>query len=192
MSTYRSRRVIPSAINTPTSIRLLKINNLGASEAERALSEFIDASELNISGKATTDFNTTGLAGNSESPAVLSQLKRIQRSLRGLPPVISEQQSENKRSADEETDRPNKKIKFDESEDNTEEVKEEEDDEEQPKYEEEEEEEEEEEDDDEEEKVQEEEEEKEEEPVEKKKSKKDKSKKDKEDKKDKKKKKKHS
>ena len=189
MSTYRSRRVIPSAINTPTSIRLLKINNLGASEAEKALSEFIDASELNISGKATTDFNTTGLAGNSESPAVLSQLKRIQRSLRGLPPVISEQQSENKRSADEETDRPNKKIKFDESEDNTEEVKEEEDDEEQPKYEEEEEED----DDDEEEKVpEEEEEEKEEEPVEKKKSKKDKSKKDKEDKKDKKKKKKHS
>lgn len=124
MSTYRSRRVIPSAINTPTSIRVLKIKNLASSDAERVLTEFIEASELNISGKAAGEANTTGLAGNSESPAVLSQLKRIQRSLRGLPPVISEQTSENKRAAEEEADRPNKKIKFDDNEDNTEDVNE--------------------------------------------------------------------
>ncbi|RCK65013.1 hypothetical protein Cantr_00974 [Candida viswanathii] len=172
MSTYRSRRVIPSAINTPTSTRVHQIHNLSASQAERFLTEFIDASELNISGKTPTGTPSSGLAGGSESPAVLSQLKRIQRSLRGLPPVISEpQQSENKRSAEDEADRPNKKIKFDDSEDNMDEVVAEEDDDEQPKYE-----------DDEEEEVV------EEEPIEKKKSKKDKSKKEKKDKKDKKKK----
>ncbi|EMG46291.1 hypothetical protein SBY92_002477 [Candida maltosa Xu316] len=116
MSTYRSKRVIPSAINTPISIRAHNVKNVTGSDVERILTEFIDASELNISGKVTDETKTTGLAGNSESPAVLSQLKRIQRSLRGLPPIISEQPSVSKTS--EEPDRQNKKIKFDDSDEN--------------------------------------------------------------------------
>lgn len=118
MSTYRSKRAIPSAINTPTTVRVHRVNDTTSSEAERILTSFIDASEINISGKGTAETNTTGISGGNESPAIVSQLKRIQRSLRGLPPLMSEEQFTKSNASLEDSERPNKKIKFDESEDN--------------------------------------------------------------------------
>ena len=35
MSTYRSKRAIPSAINTPTTVRVHRVNDTTSSEAER-------------------------------------------------------------------------------------------------------------------------------------------------------------
>ncbi|KGR06196.1 hypothetical protein MG5_03995 [Candida albicans P57072] len=118
MSTYRSKRAIPSAINTPTTVRVHRVNDTTSSEAERILTSFIDASEINISGKGTAETNTTGISGGNESPAIVSQLKRIQRSLRGLPPLMSEEQFTKSNASLEDSERPNKKIKFDESDDN--------------------------------------------------------------------------
>lgn len=118
MSTYRSKRAIPSAINTPTTVRVHSVNDTTSSEAERILTSFIDASEINISGKGTAETNTTGISGGNESPAIVSQLKRIQRSLRGLPPLMSEEQFTKSNASLEDSERPNKKIKFDESDDN--------------------------------------------------------------------------
>ncbi|CAX41415.1 DNA-directed RNA polymerase I subunit, putative [Candida dubliniensis CD36] len=117
MSTYRSRRAIPSAINTPITVRVHKVNSTTGSEAERILTSFIDASEINISGKGTAETNATGISGGNESPAIVSQLKRIQRSLRGLPPLMSEEQFSKSNASLEDAERPNKKIKFDESDD---------------------------------------------------------------------------
>ena len=118
MSTYRSKRAIPSAINTPTTVRVHRVNDTTSSEAERILTSFIDASEINISGKGTAETNTTGISGGNESPAIVSQLKRIQRSLRGLPLLMSEEQFTKPNASLEDSERPNKKIKFDESDDN--------------------------------------------------------------------------
>ena len=118
MSTYRSKRAIPSAINTPTTVRVHRVNDTTSSEAERILTSFIDASEINISGKGTAETNTTGISGGNESPAIVSRLKRIQRSLRGLPPLMSEEQFTKSNASLEDSERPNKKIKFDESDDN--------------------------------------------------------------------------
>lgn len=118
MSTYRSKRAIPSAINTPTTVRVHRVNDTTSSEAERILTSFIDASEINISGKGTAETNTTGISGGNESPAIVSQLKRIQRSLRGLPPLMSEEQFTKSNASLEDSERPKKKIKFDESDDN--------------------------------------------------------------------------
>lgn len=118
MSTYRSKRAIPSAINTPTTVRVHRVNDTTSSEAERILTSFIDASEINISGKGTAETNTTGISGGNESPAIVSQLKRIQRSLRGLPPLMSEEQFTKSNASLEDSERPNKKIKFDESDEN--------------------------------------------------------------------------
>lgn len=118
MSTYRSKRAIPSAINTPTTVRVHRVNDTTSSEAERILTSFIDASEINISGKGTAETNTTGISGGNESPAIVSQLKRIQRSLGGLPPLMSEEQFTKSNASLEDSERPNKKIKFDESDDN--------------------------------------------------------------------------
>lgn len=118
MSTYRSKRAIPSAINTPTTVRVHRVNDTTSSEAERILTSFIDASEINISGKGTAETNTTGISRGNESPAIVSQLKRIQRSLRGLPPLMSEEQFTKSNASLEDSERPNKKIKFDESDEN--------------------------------------------------------------------------
>ena len=103
------KRAIPSAINTPTTVRVHRVNDTTSSEAERILTSFIDASEINISGKGTAETNTTGISGGNESPAIVSQLKRIQRSLRGLPPLMSEEQFTKSNASLEDSERPNKR-----------------------------------------------------------------------------------
>lgn len=111
MSSHRVRRAVPSALNSPTAVRVNKIQNITGSEAERLITEFINASEANASGVESD--NRTGLSKNSDSSAILSQLKRIQRNLRGLPPIISETTSQSTGTTSEPA---NKKIKFDEEE----------------------------------------------------------------------------
>lgn len=118
MSAYRPRRNIPSAVNTPTAVRVEASLAIDKSEAETILSDFISVSEA-IAGSLPSSldsskitFSNTGLSSSTGSSAILSQLKRVQRDLRGLPPLLSEVVASTQGTiAPEET--VNKKIKFD-------------------------------------------------------------------------------
>lgn len=139
MSAYRPRRNIPSAVNTPTAVRVEASKAIDKSEAETILSDFISVSEA-IAGSLPSSldsskitFSNTGLSSSTGSSAILSQLKRVQRDLRGLPPLLSEvvastpgtiapAETVNKKTkfddedADVSDEPKNKKIKFDDSE----------------------------------------------------------------------------
>lgn len=115
MSTsFQPRRAIPSALNTPTEVRITGGKSVPSDEAERILTEFIDASELISSGIETSNATSTGLSDAPGNGPILAQLRRIQRDLRGLPPLVAEMPTTNKRGAedDEATLPVNKKIKF--------------------------------------------------------------------------------
>lgn len=134
MSSYRPRRAIPSAVNTPTSIQIVKSNGVKKEDAEKILTEFIDMSEniaTTIPGQPSVanDYSSadTGLSNNTGNSAIISQLKRLQRDLRGLPPSLNEfnpsreeTEPQNKKTKfedeDQEQEKPNKKVKFSESE----------------------------------------------------------------------------
>ncbi|KAK6458749.1 RNA polymerase I subunit RPA14-domain-containing protein [Scheffersomyces xylosifermentans] len=120
-STFRPRRAFPSAVNTPTLTRVNASSYVKNSEAEQILTEFISASEANneaLPGSIlNNENNTTGFSNNAESGAVLSQLKRVQRDLRGLPPLIAEPPVVSTNSTE------NKKIKFDDNYDTFEQPK---------------------------------------------------------------------
>lgn len=139
MSAYRPRRNIPSAVNTPTAVRVEASLAIDKSEAETILSDFISVSEA-IAGSLPSSldsskitFSNTGLSSSTGSSAILSQLKRVQRDLRGLPPLLSEvvtstpgtiapAETVNKKikfdddDADASVEPKSKKIKFDDSE----------------------------------------------------------------------------
>lgn len=139
MSAYRPKRNFPSAVNTPTAVRVEASQAINKSEAETILSDFISVSEA-IAGSLPSSldssqvtFSNTGLSSGSGSSAILSQLKRVQRDLRGLPPLLSEvvgstpgtiasAETVNKKikfddeGADVSEEPKNKKIKFDDSE----------------------------------------------------------------------------
>lgn len=68
----KPKRAIPSAINTPTAVHVLKQEQITQDEAEVLVSNFIGASE-----------DSTG-----HNLIILSQLRRLQRDLRGLPPLL--------------------------------------------------------------------------------------------------------
>lgn len=115
MSTsFQPRRAIPSALNTPTEVRVIGGKSVSAEEAERYLTTFIDASELITSGVENSNANSIGLSDAPGNGPILAQLRRIQRDLRGLPPLAAELPSGNKRSLDDSEPAPpmNKKIKF--------------------------------------------------------------------------------
>mmetsp|Transcript_2933 Transcript_2933/g.3262 ORF Transcript_2933/g.3262 Transcript_2933/m.3262 type:complete len:216 (+) Transcript_2933:40-687(+) len=139
MSAYRPKRSIPSAVNTPTAVHVEASQAINKSEAEIILTDFISVSEA-IAGSLPSSldssqitFSNTGLSSGSGSSAILSQLKRVQRDLRGLPPLLSEvvgstsgtiaaAEITNKKikfdddGADVSEEPKNKKIKFDDSE----------------------------------------------------------------------------
>lgn len=84
----RSKRAIPSTLNTPTAVNVNAVSSISQAQAEQLLTQFIDASEHNRNPLNLKDQDQkTGFSSNSETIAVASQLKRIQRSLRGLPPL---------------------------------------------------------------------------------------------------------
>ncbi|ODV81570.1 RNA polymerase I, subunit RPA14 [Suhomyces tanzawaensis NRRL Y-17324] len=121
----RVRRAIPSAVNTPTEIHVTQITSIKNDDAETILTEFISASEAIANALPGTtvpqdESVSTGLSNVSGSGAVLSQLKRVQRDLRGLPPMAAEPALEsNKRTKfeDSASEPQNKKIKFDDEDD---------------------------------------------------------------------------
>lgn len=90
-------------------------------EAERLLTEFIDTSEIiatTIPGQAASTNEIlnaqTGLSNSTGNSATISQLKRLQRDLRGLPPTLTEFNDNKKIRFDDEAEQPaNKKMKFD-------------------------------------------------------------------------------
>lgn len=118
MSTaFRPKRSIPSAVNTPTAVRIKTSQTINKEEAEAILTDFISVSETIVgslpnsleSGDVTS--SNTGLSNGTGSSAILSQLKRVQRDLRGLPPLLSEVSSAP--ASISATEGQNKKIKFD-------------------------------------------------------------------------------
>lgn len=129
---YRPKRVAQSAVNTPTAVHVNSSSIIPKSEAESILSEFIATSEsiaTTIPGASNDEvtFSTTGLSNSTGINAILSQLRRVQRDLRGLPPLLAdfgeakklEEAPTNKKikfdDDDEVNEEPvNKKIKFDE------------------------------------------------------------------------------
>lgn len=125
MSAFRPRRAVPSAVNTPTEIHVKSTTGIKNSDAEIILSEFITSSEAIANAFPTSNVleesENTGLSNATGNNAVLSQLKRVQRDLRGLPPIAAEpvQTSQNKKikfddiDADPVEEPLNKKIKFD-------------------------------------------------------------------------------
>lgn len=128
MSAFRPRRAVPSAVNTPTEIHVKSTTGIKNSDAEIILSEFITSSEAVANAFPTSNVleesENTGLSNATGNNAVLSQLKRVQRDLRGLPPIAAEpvQPSQNKKikfddiDADPVEEPLNKKIKFDDDE----------------------------------------------------------------------------
>ncbi|KAG7195964.1 uncharacterized protein KQ657_002351 [Scheffersomyces spartinae] len=129
-SVTRPKRFIPSATNTPITVHINKSESISKDESEQILNEFILASEAISStlpgSSEEITFYKTGLSNSTGSNAVLAQLRRIQRDLRGLPPMAAESPIEstgqNKRTKfdEDEEEKPNKKIKFDEEEEEAE------------------------------------------------------------------------
>lgn len=108
MSTFRPKRGAPSAVNTPTVVHVTKKVAITKDDAARLLSDFITASENTAAGAPDAVFAKTGLSDDLGSGAILGQLKRVQRDLRGLPPLLAELLMEPVSEPKENT-----KIKFD-------------------------------------------------------------------------------
>jgi hypothetical protein len=81
MNSYKPRRVQPNAVNTPITQHIYSSTDVTKDSAERLLSDFINEHEQ--------DQQEQQLAVSSDTTQAtsLSQLKRIQRDLRGLPPL---------------------------------------------------------------------------------------------------------
>lgn len=135
MFSARSKKALSSAINSPTTVDVRSSQTLSNGDAEHFLNDFITASESipnSITGIASSDSEKAYLSlaqpilGNAAIP---SQLKRMQRSLRGLPPVISEvahtigldntEINPLKKAPDTLLETPRKKIKFDATEEDS-------------------------------------------------------------------------
>ncbi|CAK9435292.1 uncharacterized protein LODBEIA_P57430 [Lodderomyces beijingensis] len=110
-----SRRAVPSTLNSPTTVHIDATVSLSDSKAEALVSQFITVSEHNNNPITQQEQNqSTGFAADKESSAKLSQLKRIQRSLRGLPPLLSDKMATSSSAAEIEDGAKKKKIVFDE------------------------------------------------------------------------------
>lgn len=71
----RVRRVVPSTVNTPVAVRVTGAVSVENDELQLLLEQFLQES-------AKLD--------QSDASANISQLKRLQRELRGLPPLVQE------------------------------------------------------------------------------------------------------
>lgn len=126
---FRARRVNNSSVNYPTAIKFLKSTSITLEETEREVTHFIDQTEKWKNALPGAQLNGedlgVGFSPLGDNSTVLSQLGRIQRDLRGLPPVVSvEPQSSNKRIkfGDDDVENgahQNKKIKFDDDGEST-------------------------------------------------------------------------
>lgn len=103
MSSFRPNRAHFNAVTNPTVTHVASSISVSNSEAETFLSQFIEKKD-EISQEVGFNNNQTGET-NFINPAIMSQLKRIQRNLRGLPPTLERPEGFNKQkntsSADE-------------------------------------------------------------------------------------------
>lgn len=120
MSAYRPRRTFQSAVNAPVVAHVTGVKSIEKSRAEAILSKFISTSEAISTtipgGDESVAFSNTGMSNNAGSNPVMGQLKRVQRNLRGLPPLLAEltETTGKMTKFEDESEQPkNKKIKFD-------------------------------------------------------------------------------
>ncbi|OBA21049.1 hypothetical protein METBIDRAFT_11634 [Metschnikowia bicuspidata var. bicuspidata NRRL YB-4993] len=110
----RPRRAAPSSLNNAVISHVTGVKPVDQARAEAILTKFISTSEAIATSSASEAiaFSKIGLSNTSGNNPILGQLKRVQRDLRGLPPLLAELDSP-KRPADESAEEPkNKKIKF--------------------------------------------------------------------------------
>lgn len=84
MSQVKSKRIAPSAVNTPVTVHVKASKALSKEDTERFLSKFIENEETRSNQNLLNNSGNVNVTGAS-----VSQLKRIQRDLRGLPPLES-------------------------------------------------------------------------------------------------------
>lgn len=84
MSQVKSKRIAPSAVNTPVTVHVRASKALSKEDTERFLSKFIENEETRANQNLLNNSGNVNVTGAS-----VSQLKRIQRDLRGLPPLES-------------------------------------------------------------------------------------------------------
>ncbi|EEQ39283.1 hypothetical protein CLUG_03411 [Clavispora lusitaniae ATCC 42720] len=110
MSAYRPKRQMQSAVNAPVVMHVKGVKAIEKARAEALLTKFISTSEAISSAIVGSEdpilFTNTGMASGEGSNPVLGQLKRVQRDLRGLPPLSSELDTKKEEPV-------RKKIKFD-------------------------------------------------------------------------------
>lgn len=83
MSQVKSKRIAPSVVNTPVTFHIKASKALSKEETERLLTKFISNEETRSNQNLIDSSNIT----TTNTGASVSQLKRIQRDLRGLPPL---------------------------------------------------------------------------------------------------------
>lgn len=122
MSTVRARFVESNAVNAPVVAHVKGIKPIDQARAEAILTKFINTTESISTGAiAPTEaaaFANTGMSTSAGKNPVLGQLRRVQRDLRGLPPLLADLEfNSNKRPSETSEPAQNKKIKFDDSDD---------------------------------------------------------------------------
>ncbi|PSK38659.1 hypothetical protein C7M61_002594 [Candidozyma pseudohaemuli] len=128
MSSFRRmNKSIPSQVTKPVLAEIKGEKAIDKTRAEALLTKFISTSEaiasaIPGSGDAV-EFSATGFSNFAGSNPKLGQLKRVQRELRGLPPLLAELETEYKEEPQnkkitfgDDGEPQNKKIKFDSEE----------------------------------------------------------------------------
>lgn len=120
-SSFQTRRTQKSAINTPVASHVVAEKSLNKEPAQIILDTFIENCEsisnssLNLSALQTNNVIVSKSAPYAgPNSTTLSQLKRLQRELRGLPPLLVEGYSTGTRPSTEGSTAVNKKTVFDE------------------------------------------------------------------------------
>lgn len=120
-SSFQTRRTQKSAINTPVASHVVAEKSLNKEPAQIILDTFIENCEsisnssLNLSALQTNNVIVSKSAPYAgPNSTTLSQLKRLQRELRGLPPLLVEDYSTGTRPSTAGSTTVNKKTVFDE------------------------------------------------------------------------------
>lgn len=115
MSSFRRRtQKLPSQVTKPVLIEIKGEKSIDKVRAEALLTKFINTSEAISSAIPGSDdpvvFSNTGFSSNVGTNPKIGQLKRVQRELRGLPPLLAELDAEYLKHDDAPQ---NKKVVFD-------------------------------------------------------------------------------
>lgn len=108
----KPQRRAPNATNTPVVVTIQGVKSISKERAEAILTKFITVSEQIAAGDYQNQ--RTGLSDSVSNKPVMGQLQRMQRNLRGLPPLAGDNVFGKHKLEDEPP--KNKKIKFDDAE----------------------------------------------------------------------------